>query len=54
VWRGERVDHFQTVRLRNDGMPLDVSAAISPLRDSAEKVMGASIVARDISRQKRS
>jgi len=53
VRRGERVDHFQTVRLRKDGMPLDISAGISPLRDSADQVVGASIVARDISRQKR-
>ena len=50
--RGERVDHFQTVRRRKDGRLLDVSLTISPVRDSSGRVIGASKVARDITEQK--
>jgi PAS domain S-box-containing protein len=50
--RGERVDHFQTVRRRKDGGLLDVSLTISPVRDSSGRVIGASKVARDITAQK--
>ena len=50
--RGERVDHFHTVRRRKDGSLLDVSLTISPVRDSSGHVIGASKVARDISAQK--
>jgi PAS domain S-box-containing protein len=50
--RGERVDHFQTVRRRKDGSLFDVSLTISPVRDSAGSVVGASKVARDITGQK--
>ncbi len=51
--RGDRVDHFHTVRLRKDGRTLDVSLTISPLRNSAGKVIGASKVARDITAERR-
>jgi len=51
--RGERIDHFQTVRRRKDGSTLDVSLTISPIRDDSGKVVGASKVARDISEQSR-
>ena len=51
--RGVKVDHFNTVRMRKDGTTLDVSVTISPLRDASGKVIGASKVARDISKQKR-
>jgi PAS domain S-box-containing protein len=51
--RGKRVDHFQTVRVRKDGSSLDVSLTISPVRDSAGRVVGASKVARDITAQSR-
>jgi PAS domain S-box-containing protein len=51
--RGERVDHFETVRRRKDGSSLDVSLTISPIRDGAGKVFGASKVARDITERKR-
>lgn len=51
--RGERVDHFQTVRRRKDGRDIDVSLTISPVRDASGRVVGASKVARDISEQKR-
>ena len=51
--RGERVEHFETVRRRKDGTYLDVSLTISPIRDAAGRVIGASKVARDISERKR-
>jgi len=51
--RGERVDHFQTVRVRKDGGMLDVSLTISPMRDSSGRIVGASKVARDITAQRR-
>jgi PAS domain S-box-containing protein len=50
---GERVDHFETVRRRRDGTDLDVSLTISPIRDAAGTVIGASNVARDVSERKR-
>jgi PAS domain S-box-containing protein len=51
--RGERVDHFETLRVRRDGTPLDISLTISPLRDGEGRVIGASKVARDITERKR-
>jgi PAS domain S-box-containing protein len=50
--RGERVDHFETVRLRKDGTLLDLSLTISPVKDAAGRVVGASKVARDITERK--
>jgi PAS domain S-box-containing protein len=49
---GERIDHFQTVRRRKDGSTLDLSLTISPVKDSAGRVIGASNVARDITHLK--
>ncbi len=51
--RGERVDHFETVRVRKDGTRLSISATISPLKDTTGRVVGASKVARDITDLKR-
>lgn len=50
--RGERVDHFETVRRAKDGRLLDVSVTISPLRDSRGVIIGASKIARDITVRK--
>ncbi len=50
---GEPVEHFETVRRRKDGTHLDVSLTISPIRDAAGRVIGASNVARDVSERKR-
>src|SRR6202789_2713136 len=50
---GERVDHFETERKRKDGATVDVSLMISPIRDAAGSVIGASKVARDVSERKR-
>ncbi|MBV9273786.1 MAG: PAS domain S-box protein [Verrucomicrobia bacterium] len=51
--RGERYDHFETVRVTKDGRRLDVSLTISPIRDASGKIIGASKIARDISDRKR-
>jgi PAS domain S-box-containing protein len=50
--RGERVQHFETVRVRKDGTNIDVSVTISPIRDGNGAVVGASKVARDITERK--
>jgi PAS domain S-box-containing protein len=51
--RGERIDHFDTVRVHKDGSLLDISLTISPVRDSAGKIVGASKIARDVTQRKR-
>ena len=51
--RGERVDHFETVRLRKDGTPIDISLTISPLKDFQGGIIGASKIARDITERRR-
>ena len=51
--RGERVDHFETIRRRKDGTLLHISLTISPVRDGRGRIIGASKIARDISDQKR-
>ncbi|MGA7191718.1 MAG: PAS domain S-box protein [Candidatus Acidiferrales bacterium] len=50
--RGERIEHFETVRVRKDGSTLDVSLTISPVKDAVGLVIGASKVARDITQQR--
>jgi PAS domain S-box-containing protein len=50
--RGERIDHYETVRVRKDGSRLHVSVTISPIRDPDGHIIGASKVARDITREK--
>src|SRR5262249_53338260 len=51
--RGERIDHYETVRRRKDGTLIDVSVSVSPVRDSTGVIVGASKIARDITEQKR-
>src|SRR5262249_1307733 len=51
--RGERVDHFETVRVRRDGRRIHVSLTISPIKDAAGRITGTSTIARDISERKR-
>ena len=51
--KGERIDHFETVRMRKDGTKLDISITISPIKDVSGRVVGASKLARDITGQKR-
>ena len=51
--RGERVDHFDTERVRKDGTRVDVSLTISPIRNAEGIVVGASKIARDVTDRKR-
>lgn len=51
--RGERIDHYETVRVAKDGRHLDISVTISPIKDSEGNIIGASKIARDITEQKR-
>ena len=46
--RGERVEHFQTIRVRKDGSRLNISLTVSPVKDADGRIVGASKVARDI------
>ncbi|WP_153800007.1 PAS domain S-box protein [Foetidibacter luteolus] len=50
--RGERVEHFETVRVTKDGKQLQISLTISPIRGADGKIIGASKIARDITQQK--
>jgi PAS domain S-box-containing protein len=52
IRRGERVEHYQTRRKTKDGRILDISLTVSPVRDAAGRIVGASKVARDITHQK--
>ena len=50
--RGERIDHYETVRVAKDGRRIDMSLTTSPLRDKSGRVIGASKVGRDITERK--
>ncbi|HWN81429.1 MAG TPA: PAS domain S-box protein, partial [Candidatus Udaeobacter sp.] len=51
--KGERIDHFETVRLTKHGRRLDISLTVSPIRDDTGQIVGASKVARDVTDRKR-
>jgi len=51
--RGERVERYETVRMRKDGTPIDVSLTFSPILDGVGRVTAASTIARDISDRRR-
>lgn len=51
--RGESIYHFETVRRRKDGSLLDIALTISPIRDAAGRIIGASKIGRDITERKR-
>ena len=53
IRRGEAVGHTETVRLRKDGTPIDVSLSVSPVKDSFGNIVGAVTIARDITEHKR-
>lgn len=50
---GQKIDHYETVRMRKDGTLLDISLSVSPMRDSTGRVIGAAKIARDITARKR-
>ncbi len=51
--QGEQIDHYETVRLSKDGRSIDVSVSISPIKDKSGRVIGATKIARDITRRKK-
>jgi len=53
VAAGERIDQYETVNRRKDGTLIDVAVTVSPIQDALGRVIGASAIARDITRQKR-
>lgn len=54
IRRGERIDHFETIRRRKDGSEIEISLTVSPIKDEEGVIVGASKIARDITDQKRS
>jgi PAS domain S-box-containing protein len=52
ILRGERIDHYETVRRRKDGSLVDISLTVSPMRDSSGAIIGASKIARDITERR--
>jgi PAS domain S-box-containing protein len=53
IRRGERVDHYETIRQRKDGSLVDISLTVSPIKDGEGRTIGASKIARDITERKR-
>ena len=53
IRRGEKVEHYETVRRRKDGSLVDISLTVSPVRDGTGRIVGASKIARDITLHKR-
>ncbi|HMJ28017.1 MAG TPA: PAS domain S-box protein, partial [Xanthobacteraceae bacterium] len=53
IGRGEGIEHHETIRLRRDGTPVEVSLSISPIKTSSGKIIGASKTATDITERKR-
>ncbi len=53
IKQGRRIDHYQTVRRRKDGMPIEIWLTVSPIRDASDQIIGVSMVARDLTEVKR-
>lgn len=53
IVRGDRIKHYETVRLRKDGVRIDVSLSVSPIRNADGKILGVSVIGRDITEAKR-
>jgi PAS domain S-box-containing protein len=54
IRRGERIDHYETVRIRKHGSRIDISLTVSPIKNAEGKIIGASKIARDITERKAS
>jgi PAS domain S-box-containing protein len=52
--KGERIEHYETQRVRKDGTIIDISLTVSPIFDMEGRIIGASKIARDVSDRKRS
>ena len=53
IRRGERIDHYETIRQRKDGSLIDISLSVSPVKDAGGTIVGASKIARDITERRR-
>jgi PAS domain S-box-containing protein len=53
IAQGQRIEHFDTIRVRKDGTKIEISLTISPVRDASGKIIGASKIAHDIGARKR-
>lgn len=53
IARGERIEHFETVRLRKEGEMIEVSLTVSPVKDEFGRIVGAAKIARDITQRKK-
>ncbi len=53
VRRGERIEHYETVRRRKDGSLFDVSLTVSPMKDAEGRIVGASSISRDVTERRR-
>jgi PAS domain S-box-containing protein len=53
IRRGERIDHYETIRQRKDGSTIDISLTVSPVKNPDGKIVGASKIARDITERRR-
>ncbi|HVT27524.1 MAG TPA: PAS domain S-box protein [Lacipirellulaceae bacterium] len=53
IRRGERIEHYETVRLRKDGTEVNISLSVSPVKDDEGNIIGAAKIARDITERKR-
>lgn len=51
--RGERIDHYETLRQHKDGTLINISLSVSPIKDASGRIVGAAKIGRDITRQKR-
>ena len=54
ISRGERIEHYETVRMAKDGRRIDISLTISPIRDAEGHIIGASKIARDVTERRQS
>jgi PAS domain S-box-containing protein len=52
IRRGERIDHYETIRRRKDGSTVDISLTVSPVKDPEGRIVGASKIARDITERR--
>jgi signal transduction histidine kinase len=53
IRRGERLEHYETVRVTRDGRPLNISLTVSPIQDGTGRIIGASKIARDVTLRRR-
>jgi len=52
IAKGESIEHYETVRIRKDGTPIDISVTLSPVRDATGRVVAVSKIARDVTERK--